>query len=67
MLYNKVKGLFLATPFEKYDIEFICRLTNESEDNILPILDELREKGIIKGKRKMYLTGYLLKRAQTRL
>ena len=67
MIYKKVLGIFKALPLESIKVKFICELINSSKEEIMPILEQLKKEGNIKGKVKFKLNGKYLDIAKTRL
>jgi len=55
MLYNKVKGLFQALPEEPFNLEILSQFTNESIEDLKPIVKKLIDNDLVKGKRVLRL------------
>jgi hypothetical protein len=55
MMKKKIEGLFRCMPFEKITSTQICSYTNSTDEVIQPYLKELRDEGIIKGKKVLTL------------
>ena len=54
-MYKKIEGLFKCLPLESMTLEWICKLTNSSKEEVQPVLDQLVKDKIIVGKRKYKL------------
>ena len=48
MLKSKIKGIFLSLAGESIKISYICALVNESEDNVMKIINQLEKDKFIK-------------------
>ena len=55
ILHMKISGIFYTLPLESMNVEWICKLTNSSKEDVQPVLDQLVKDKIIVGKRKYKL------------
>jgi transcription initiation factor IIE alpha subunit len=61
-MYKKIEGLFRFLPLESMTLEWICKLTNSSKEEVQPVLYKLVEDKIIVGN-----TKYKLKKVPKRI